>query len=219
MRNLVMMSIVALALAVMPAVVSAQVTHTVNQVGTSFSPANLTIQVGDTVRWVWSTAAHTVTSGTGAADPDVAILFDSPLNSFSPQFEFQFNAAGSVPYFCRPHELLDMKGTIVVEDVATSSPPGNLAALQVHGVNPNPFNPRTSVSFTLGKSSPVTIMVFDMRGRLVRELLDGEQMEGGDQDVVWNGLNDDGAAVASGVYFFRVQAREFRQIVRGVLVR
>jgi plastocyanin len=208
-----------LALVLMPVLAAAQVTHTVNQVGTSFSPSQLTIEVGDTVRWVWSVGFHTVTSGTGASDPGVGALFDTPLNSTAPQFEFQFTEAGTVDYFCRPHEIVDMKGTIVVEDVSTSSPPAAAAALLVHGVSPNPFNPRTSVSFTLAQPSPVSIAIHDIRGRLVRDLATATEMESGGREIIWNGLNNQGVAAPSGVYFFRVRALGLQQVVRGVLVR
>ena len=208
-----------LTIAMLPVSAVAQVTHTVNQVGTSFSPANLTIEVGDTVRWVWSIGFHTVTSGTGAGDPSVGAFFDSPLNNTTPQVEFTFTEAGTVPYFCRPHEIVDMKGTIVVEDVITDAPATVSAALAIHGVTPNPFNPRTEVSFTLGKSSPVSISVHDIRGRLVRSLTDGEPMDPGDRRVAWDGLSDDGVAVSSGVYFFRVRALDTEHVARGVLVR
>jgi plastocyanin len=212
-------TILILMLALTPLVAAAQTTHTVNQTGTSFSPASLTIEVGDTVRWVWSSLAHTVTSGTGTSDPSVGALFDAPLNTFSPEFQFTFTETGTVPYFCRPHEIGGMTGSIVVEDVSTPAPATARSRLVVHGLVPNPFNPRTSVLFTLGQPEPVTIHVHDLRGRLVRELVRGEAMEPGDREVIWDGANDEGVAVASGVYFFRVITPSAEQVARGVLVR
>jgi plastocyanin len=208
-----------LLVALTPLGARAQTTHTVTQSGLGFSPANLTIEVGDTVRWVWTSLAHTVTSGTGASDPNVGVLFDAPLNSFSPQFQFTFNQAGTVPYFCRPHELGGMTGTIVVEEVSTPAPASARPRLLVHGVEPNPFNPRTSVRFTLAEPEAVTITVHDVRGQLVRELVAGEAMEAGDREVLWDGASDDGSGVASGVYFFLVRTATAEQVARGVLVR
>jgi plastocyanin len=211
--------ILLLLVALSPVVAAAQTTHTVTQTGTSFSPANLTIEVGDTVRWVWTSLAHTVTSGTGAGDPAVGALFDAPLNSFSPEFQFTFTSAGTVPYFCRPHEIGGMTGTIVVEEVPTPAPASARSRLEVHGVEPNPFNPRTSVAFTLGVPAAVTITVHDMRGRRVRALSSGELIEAGDREILWDGANDDGVGVASGVYFFLVRTSQDERVVRGVLVR
>jgi plastocyanin len=100
-------------------------THNVNQTGFTFVPANITIQVGDTVMWTHSAGSHTVTNGTGAADVNAGVLFDAPLTAANPTFQYVFNTPGTVPYFCRPHEGLGMKGTItVVEPVPSLTLPG-----------------------------------------------------------------------------------------------
>lgn len=97
-------------------------THVVNQVNTAWVPAELTINVGDTVEWHWSSLSHTVTNGTGAADPDAGSLFDEPLNAGAPLFSFTFNSAGDLPFFCRPHEAMGMTGIIhVLEGTAAES--------------------------------------------------------------------------------------------------
>lgn len=80
--------------------------------GTSFSPAQLRIYTGDTVMWT-SSGGHTVTSGTGASDPNVGSMFDHPLPS-GQTFQWVFIKSGTINYFCRPHELMGMKGTITV---------------------------------------------------------------------------------------------------------
>lgn len=91
-------------------------TITVTQTGLTFDPAEITIDVGDTVTWVHTTGSHTVTSGTGAAAPDAGDLFDMALTSGS--VSHTFTAAGDVPYFCRPHEAFGMTGLVhVVEEV------------------------------------------------------------------------------------------------------
>jgi plastocyanin len=90
-------------------------THTVTQVGNTFDPPEITIDVGDTVEWVHTAGIHTVTSGTGAMDPEVGLLFDEDLTSAAPLVTFTFNEPGDVPYFCRPHEAVNMRGTIHVE--------------------------------------------------------------------------------------------------------
>lgn len=75
----------------------------------------VTINMGDTVRWVWVEGDHTVTSGEGSSSPDAGNLFDVPSNSSNRCFPFTYNETGTFPYFCRPHELLDMKGIITVQ--------------------------------------------------------------------------------------------------------
>jgi len=86
----------------------------VNHAATSFVPADIIIEVGDTVQWNWSIAIHTVTSGTGAADPEAGDLFDAPLDGANPTFSFVFSSEGTFPYFCRTHELMGMSGTVTV---------------------------------------------------------------------------------------------------------
>jgi plastocyanin len=80
----------------------------------TFTPDDLTINVGDTVEWIHQSGFHTVTNGTGAADPLAGSMFDASLSSGS--FSFTFNASGDIPYFCRPHEGFGMAGVIRVEN-------------------------------------------------------------------------------------------------------
>ena len=89
-------------------------THTVNQVGITFDSNDITIVAGDEVEWLWSGGAHTVTSGTGLADPDIGMIFDAPLDTTNDSFSRVFTAAGDYPYFCRPHVGLGMTGIIRV---------------------------------------------------------------------------------------------------------
>lgn len=69
---------------------------------------------------------------------------------------------------------------------------------------PNPFNPITTIRYTLAMPSRVTISVHDASGRTVRRIDDGAQ-PAGTHAVVWNGRDDTGRAVASGVYFYRLE--------------
>lgn len=70
---------------------------------------------------------------------------------------------------------------------------------------PNPFNPRTTVRFRLASDTRVRVEVHDVRGRLVRTLVD-ERRESGEHRLVWNGLDDRGRTVASGTYYLRLTA-------------
>jgi len=84
--------------------------------GLMFSPASVTIPVGGTVRWRnTGSFLHTVTSGTGsAAGANPGALFDDTSLGAGATFEFTFTTAGTQPYFCRIHEFMNMKGTVVV---------------------------------------------------------------------------------------------------------
>ena len=76
-------------------------------------------------------------------------------------------------------------------------------ALAVTGVTPNPFNPRAKVAFDVPRSGHVGVSVHDMRGRVVRRLVSGD-LEAGRHEVIWNGRDDAGSPVATGVYLVRV---------------
>lgn len=70
---------------------------------------------------------------------------------------------------------------------------------------PNPFNPSTKIEFTLPKASRVTLEVYDLLGQKVRTLAYGH-MAAGRHSVSWNGADDAGRQVASGTYFYRLNA-------------
>jgi hypothetical protein len=71
------------------------------------------------------------------------------------------------------------------------------------GNHPNPFNPLTTISFGLAIEGHTTVNVYDLKGRLVRGLID-ESLPAGPHSVSWDGLNDGGLRAGSGVYLVRV---------------
>ncbi len=68
---------------------------------------------------------------------------------------------------------------------------------------PNPFNPTTTISFDLPKAGLVNLDIYNIRGQKVKSLLN-EHFTQGNHQVLWNGTDDNGSAVASGVYFARI---------------
>ena len=75
---------------------------------------------------------------------------------------------------------------------------------------PNPFNPSTTIQFGLPVSSPVTMEIYNVLGVKVRTLIHGEVMNAAMHQVVWNGKDDAGISVASGVYLYRINAGTFQ---------
>src|SRR5262249_6890085 len=99
-------------------------THTVmvGQGGAlAFSPANLTIAVGDTVRWVWGSGGHSVvrvTNGNASntfCSPSDSGSEDPPLSNSGATYEHTFTQEGTFPYYCSVHFSLGMTGTIKVQ--------------------------------------------------------------------------------------------------------
>jgi hypothetical protein len=74
---------------------------------------------------------------------------------------------------------------------------------------PNPFNPRTTIEFSLPRQESVTLEIHDLSGRVVKHLVSGEQRGAGTHRVEWNGTDDLGRPVSSGIYFSRIQAGAF----------
>ncbi len=70
---------------------------------------------------------------------------------------------------------------------------------------PNPFNPETQISYTLNNSEHVTLQIFNMQGQLIRTLVN-ENQSAGTHSVKWDGTNESGKKVVSGVYVYKLQA-------------
>lgn len=83
---------------------------------------------------------------------------------------------------------------------AGSTPP----AVVLHGATPNPCNPSTTIRFDLAAAGRVRLAIHDLRGRLVRDLVDCE-MSAGSHQVVWDGRDARGLGVASGSYGARLR--------------
>lgn len=89
---------------------------------------------------------------------------------------------------------------------ATAAPSATVArALTLDNAVPNPFNPSTQIRFGLAEPGPVRVDVIDPRGRVVVTLVD-EFRGAGEHQVLWNGRDDSGATVSSGVYFVKAGA-------------
>jgi hypothetical protein len=99
----------------------------------------------------------------------------------------------------------------------TSAPPAPLAD-RLHANTPNPFNPSTHIRFDLARPGPALLRVFDVRGRVVRGL-DSGWHAAGTHRVEWDGRDDGGRAVASGVYFYRLETAAFTASRRMVLLQ
>ena len=84
---------------------------------------------------------------------------------------------------------------------------------------PNPFNPSTTIEFAIPKRVNVKLVIYDITGRVVKTLIDGKEYEPGVYKVTWNGKNDYGEYVASGVYLYRLEAGEFTSVKKMVLAR
>lgn len=83
---------------------------------------------------------------------------------------------------------------------------------------PNPFNPTTDIEFLLSQSGQAKIEIFNISGQKVRTLVD-QHLEAGHKVINWDGRDDSGKDVSSGIYFYRIETSEFSQTRKMVLLR
>jgi hypothetical protein len=87
------------------------------------------------------------------------------------------------------------------------------------GNHPNPFNPTTEISFSLPEDAEISLQIFDITGRRVKTLVTGSSYETGTHTVTWNGRDDRNRELASGVYFYRLEAGGFEQTKKMTLLK
>ena len=106
------------------------------------------------------------------------------------------------------------------QDQGISDVPAGIAGqFFLHNAQPNPFNPQTTIAFELPQPEAVSLRVFDVAGRLVKVLLDGEIVAEGRNRAVWNGRDSGGRLAASGIYFYRLEAGEFTETKKMMLLK
>ena len=157
--------------------------------------------------WKLGSGIHTVTSGTGSADPNVGKLFDVPLDSTNPVFTFTFPTLGTIPFFCRTHEGFNMRGVVIVTD-QLSVPPGARVAGRLAFVTepaPNPTRAGARFQFSIGQAGRVRAEVFDIAGQRIATVLDRE-LDPGTHGATWDGRTVAGTTARSGIYYLRLSA-------------
>src|SRR5690554_1429227 len=88
----------------------------------------------------------------------------------------------------------------------------------LHANYPNPFNPETTISYSVEKAGNVTIEVYNMLGQKVKTLVNDTQTPG-NHTVVWNGTDNNGKSVSSGVYFYRMKNGTYSKTNKMILMK
>ena len=158
---------------------------------------------------------------------EIAIDIDSLAQvlsiSLSDKFVIRFQQRGQYdfdPSFRRDGFLIDdiRVSNPSITSVETESPviPSNFSLLQNY---PNPFNPETLIQYEVPAEQRIAIDIFDILGNHVRTLVN-EIQQPGIHTAVWNGTNDNGFPVSSGVYLYKMQAqKKFSKTRKMILVR
>ena len=108
---------------------------------------------------------------------------------------------------------------LLLSDVELIEDANNLPTDYNLGQNyPNPFNPNTTFNFALPNQSKVNIDIFNVLGQKIKTLADGE-FEAGKYSVNWDGTDDNGSSAATGVYFYRMNAGDFQDTKKLMLLK
>jgi len=177
------------------------VTHTITNVGLTFSPSTLTINEGDTVNFVLPILhdAVEVSQATWNANGTTS----------NGGFQVPFGggmvislSAGTHYYVCTNHVLFGMKGTITVNPLTGVKTIDNNfpSSFKLNQNFPNPFNPSTNISYSIAQPSFITLKIFNILGEEVQTLVEGESSPGM-FNIVW-----DGRTQSSGMYFYQIVA-------------
>lgn len=111
-----------------------------------------------------------------------------------------FQSGGAYGLCGMPAGLSDIDG-------GGGAPPPPAWRTHLGNIYPNPMNPTTGISFSVGRAAePVRLLVYDVTGRLVRTLVDARLPEG-PHEVTWDGRDNEGRGVGSGMYFVRLSTR------------
>ncbi len=128
---------------------------------------------------------------------------------------------GHVAYFNTEYDP-DAMTTVIDKLLLDPSPvepvPTHRATI-VLSARPNPFNPRTVIHFDLPRSGRIDLDIHDARGRLVRRLVAGENRFEGPGSIIWDGTDDQGRSLPSGLYLARIRSRGATAIIKLTLVQ
>jgi hypothetical protein len=181
------------------------ITNLLDPIGPPYSYApdtdrNVLVQIAGNGVTHFFTGNQTVATLTFALQPDAC--GSSPLN-FTTVCQRTHLSTLNLETICAPTTINSSitSSDPCVTDVGNSP---RRTGLIVYPNNPNPFNPSTTIRFDLAESQRVAVRVFDPAGRMVRHLY-GAIAPQGINTVTWNGRDDAGGPLASGVYIYRVE--------------
>ncbi len=127
------------------------------------------------------------------------------------EFYFQKTASDVV---LNDLELWKLNTSTSVEEKTNKSPSG----FDLKQNYPNPFNPETTIEFRLQKQSYIVLQILDTGGKLVKSMVN-ENKSPGTHRTVWNGMNDSGKPVSSGIYFYRITSEDISETGKMALLR
>ncbi len=140
--------------------------------------------------------------------------FDLSQYSGTAKFRFVFGADANVN--AEGWYIDDVR--IESDAVAISDPITGVTNIALLGNYPNPFNPSTTISFSNSNATQAELSIYNVRGQRVKTLING-MIDSGTHNVVWNGLDEAGRSVSSGVYYYRLTTPSKTESARMILIK
>lgn len=125
---------------------------------------------------------------------------------------------GSLGVHNTKYAIAILRASLGLVTGVTMDPVSVPTAFELSQNYPNPFNPTTEIRFALPKASNVKLVVYDIIGRVVKTLVD-QRLDAGGHRAMWSGRDESGKTVASGVYFYHIQADGFNATKKMVLTK
>jgi len=122
------------------------------------------------------------------------------------------------PEYCIDGDTLTFEVPIVVQVVSAGLEHFIPEVFTLHQNHPNPFNPITTIQYDLPEDALVNITIYNMLGKVVSNLVSSQQ-NAGYKSIQWNATNNIGQPVSAGVYIYTIEAGEFRQTKKMVLLK
>jgi plastocyanin len=182
----------------------------VGQGGNNFAPNNITnVHIGDTIKWMWVSGIHTTTSTT---IPSGAATWDAPITSSNTTFIYKVTKAGIYNYVCTPHASF-MTGSFSVVATGVEITGTNVNGYQLAQNFPNPFNPVTTIKFSIPENKSVSLKIYDINGKEIKTIVNGN-MTAGEYKYELNA-----SELASGIYFYKLESDNFVETRRMMLIK
>jgi len=195
-------------------------------------PATVMLEGVSPLRWNWSDVSTPVTDPTDTCDcttrggdgyTDMTLKFDKQdiVDALEAQMPFADREVRILTITGMTYAGVPIEGTdcvVILYKGPNRSSAGNLAGYNLGKNYPNPFNPETYISFTLPEGARASLTIYNVLGKAIRVLVDRE-MTAGTHTLRWDGTDESGTPVSSGIYFYRLKAGAFDHTMRMVLMK
>jgi len=187
-----------------------QTTHDVTVTNFSFSPGELTITVGDAVRWTNVLGTHNVKA-------DDNSFTSGPAAPAPWEFTHTFTTVGLHPYYCEPHGGpggTGMAAVVIVQSPVSVDDEKLIAdKFELLQNYPNPFNPSTNIGYRISDRGFVSLKVYNILGDEIATLVNEEKEQG-----VYN-ITFDASGLSSGMYLYKLQAGSFVEMKKMIIIK